>query len=53
MHAQGTHDARTFVKLVKAIWDTGCVPQQILWTIIVLLPTGGGGYRGIGLLDPV
>jgi hypothetical protein len=22
------------------------------WEIIVLLPKGGGGYRGIGLLEP-
>ena len=29
-----------------------CPPQQILWTIIVLLPKGGGDYRGIGLVDP-
>ena len=25
----------------------------MLWTIIVLLPKGGGNYREIGLLDPV
>ena len=50
----GAGDAwRTFPKLVKAIWDTGCVPQQMLWTIIVLLPKGEGDHRGIWLMDPV
>ena len=50
----GTWDVcRTFVRLVKVIWETGCVPQQMLWTIIILLPKGGGDERGIGLRDPV
>ena len=31
----------------------GCVPQQMLWMVIVLLRKGGGNYRGIGLLDPI
>ena len=25
----------------------------MLWMVIVLLPNGGGDYRGIGLLDPI
>ena len=25
----------------------------MLWMVIVLLPKGGGDYRGIGLLDPI
>ena len=41
-----------FVKLMQAIWEQGCVPEQMRWEIIVLLPKGNGDYRGIGLLDP-
>jgi hypothetical protein len=43
---------RLFVRLIQTIWRTGTIPQQMLWTIIVLIPKGGGGYRGIGLLEP-
>ncbi len=43
---------RIFVKLMQAIWEQGCMPEQMKWEIIVLLPKGGGNYRGIGLLDP-
>ncbi len=25
-------------------------PRQLLWSIVVLIPKGGGDYRGIGLL---
>jgi hypothetical protein len=41
-----------FIKLMQAIWEQGCVPEQIRWEVIVLLPKGNGDYRGIGLLDP-
>ena len=43
---------RLFVKLMEAIWEQGSVPEQMRWEIIVLLPKGGGDYRGIGLLEP-
>jgi hypothetical protein len=43
---------RLFVKLMKAIWERGCVPEQMRWEIIVLLPKGNNDYCGIGLLDP-
>ena len=43
---------RIFVKSMQAIWEQGCVPEQMKWEIIVLLPKGGVDYRGIGLLDP-
>ncbi len=29
------------------------IPRQLLWSIIVLIPKGGGDYRGIGLLEPI
>ena len=44
---------RSFVALLQAVWTTGTVPTQMTWMIIVLLPKGGGDYRGIGLLDPI
>ena len=43
---------RLFVKLIQIIWRTGRVPRQMLWIIIVLIPKGGGDFRGIGLLEP-
>jgi hypothetical protein len=44
---------RSFVTLLQAVWESGTVPTQMTWMIIVLLPKGGGDYRGIGLLDPI
>ncbi len=41
-----------FVKLMQAIWEQGCMPEQMKWAIIVLLPKGNGEYCGISLLDP-
>ncbi len=29
------------------------IPRQLLWSIVVLIPKGGGHYRGIGLLEPI
>jgi len=43
---------RLFVKLIQTIWRTGVLPQQMYWVIIVLIPKGGGDYRGIGLIEP-
>ncbi len=43
---------RIFVKLMQTVWEQGSVPEQMRWEIIVLLPKGGGDYRGIGLLKP-
>jgi hypothetical protein len=42
-----------FVALLQAGWQNGSVPTQMTWMVIVLLPKGGGNYRGIGLLDPI
>ncbi len=52
--AEGAGDCwRLFVSLVQAIWESGTMPTQIGWMLIVLLPKGGGDYHGIGLLDPM
>ena len=40
------------VKLIQTVWNTGRIPQQMMWTIIVLIPKCGGNFRGIGLLEP-
>ncbi len=44
---------RSFVTLLQAVWESGTVPTQMTWMIIVLLPKGGGDYHGIGLLNPI
>ena len=42
---------RMVVKLVRSIWETGEIPRQMLWTIMVLIPKGtSGDFHGIGLL---
>jgi hypothetical protein len=38
--------------LIQTIWDRGEISKQMSWMVIVLLPKGGGNFRGIGLLDP-
>jgi hypothetical protein len=42
-----------FAHLVQATWAYGIVPRQLLWIIVILIPKGGGDYRGIGLLEPI
>jgi len=44
---------KLFVELVQAIWTHVIVPRQMLWSIVVLIPKGGGDYWGIGLLEPI
>jgi hypothetical protein len=44
---------RLLMALVTAVWETGAIPQQLGWIIVVLIPKGGGDYRGIGLLEPI
>ena len=42
------------VELIQAVWDTGEIPQELNWIIIVLMPKDQqGGYRGIGLMEPI
>ena len=42
-----------FVELCTSVWETGTIPQQMSWVVTVLIPKGGGDYRGIGLLEPI
>jgi len=46
-------DWEGLVKLVQAVWDEGKIPIQLGWVVTVLIPKGGGDYRGIGLLEPI
>ena len=41
-----------FVERVQIVWAEGEIPQQMGWMMVVLLPKGGGDFRGIGLLKP-
>jgi len=43
---------RIFLEMIQVIWDRGELPEKMSWMVIVLLPMGGGDFRGIGLLDP-
>jgi hypothetical protein len=38
---------------MQAAWAHSTIPCQLLWIIVVLIPKGGGDYRGIKLLEPV
>ncbi len=50
---QGAGDAwRLLMRLVAAVWETGTIPPQLGWIIVVLIPKGGDDYRGIRLLEP-
>ncbi len=39
-------------QLVQFIWEHGYIPEQMTWTMTVLLPKDRGGHHGIGLLEP-
>jgi hypothetical protein len=45
---------RLFVQLVQAAWTHGLIPRQLFWSIVVVIPKGGGDYYcRIGLLEPI
>ena len=41
------------LQLVQAVWEEGRIPTQLGLVITVLIPKGGGDYRGIGLLKRI
>jgi hypothetical protein len=43
---------RLFISLVQATWESGTVPTQMIWVVIVLLPTGGGVTMVLDYLTP-
>ena len=44
---------KALVRLVQTVWEEGTIPIQLGWMVTVLIPKGGGYYRGIGLLEPL
>jgi hypothetical protein len=36
---------------IKKIFETGMIPTEMTWSILVLIPKASGGTRGIGLLE--
>ena len=44
---------QVFAKLLQAVWERDEIPHQIRWIAVVLIPKGGGDYRGIGLMEPI
>ena len=39
------------VDIVKHMWRTEEIPQDMVWTALVLIPKGATNTRGIGLLE--
>jgi hypothetical protein len=37
--------------LIQKIFENGDIPEEMTWTILVLIPKSSGGTRGIGLLE--
>ena len=42
-----------FVELIQGIWEEGKIPHRLSHIIVVLIPKGSGGYRGISLCEPI
>jgi hypothetical protein len=42
-----------FVELVQHAFATGELPAEISWSVLVVIPKGYGGFRGIGLLEVI
>jgi len=40
-------------KTIRHIHSSGETPQELVWSICILLPKPDGGIRGIGLLEPL
>jgi hypothetical protein len=41
------------VELVQLAFKTGEIPEAMAWLVMIMLPKGGGDYRGIGLVEVV
>ena len=39
------------VEIVQHMWRTGEIPQELGWTVLVLIPKGTTYTRDIGLLE--
>jgi hypothetical protein len=52
-HVRAGKTWHEFVCLCSSVWNTGTIPQQMCWVIMVLILKEGGEYCGIGLLEPI
>jgi hypothetical protein len=41
------------VYLIQHAFETGEIPDAMAWSVMVLLPKGGGDFRGIGLVEVI
>jgi Reverse transcriptase (RNA-dependent DNA polymerase) len=51
--SENTTNWNQLVKLIQHIFRTGEVPQRLSFSNLVIIPKSDGGYRGIGLLEPL
>ena len=41
------------VSITHIAFREGYIPEAMVWTTVVLIQKGGGGYRGIGLFEVI
>ena len=41
------------VSVIKVAFREGYIPEALMWKTMVLIPKGGGEYRGIGLVETI
>jgi hypothetical protein len=46
-----TQEWDNVVELVQYSFETGKIPTELNWSVLVAIPKTRGGFRGIGLLD--
>ena len=49
----GTQRWEKLLSLMKLAFCEGRLPVALTWTTMVLIPKGGGYYRGIGILEVI
>jgi hypothetical protein len=49
--SKGIMDHKQVCHTVESIFETGQIPEEMTWSVLVLIPKLSGGTRGIGLLD--
>jgi hypothetical protein len=43
----------SLVELIQYVFEKGEIPTETAWSVLVLIPKGSGGCKGIGLLEIV
>ena len=41
------------VSVIQVAFREGYIPDDLMWTTMVLIPKGKGGYKGIGLVETI